>query len=294
MSSYATSKNNSSHVAKGEVPPPPEWSETTPTQTTIFESHPDQAFLLHDVLSNEECEYFIEETERIGYDSLNISQNYRVCTRAVLTSETIAAKIWDRIKAFIHPIVVTTEDTQRAGQGYRLEGTWVPVGLNEVWRFCKYVPGGVFAPHYDGEYVANQNLRSMKTFNLYLNGPLDGGTTNFVTDDSPLAKDEHNRFKAQDQYISYRVAPETGLALLFNHRFLHEGDYLKSGLKYLMRSDVMYKRIDPPVFDKKEILALELLKKASAFEDNREPEEAVKLYMRAYKLWPALEESKYT
>ncbi len=37
------------------------------------------------------------------------------------------------------------------------------------------------------------------------------------------------------------VVPETGMALLFEHRVLHQGAPLLEGVKYVMRTDVMYR-----------------------------------------------------
>ena len=38
------------------------------------------------------------------------------------------------------------------------------------------------------------------------------------------------------------VVPRTGMALLFQHRVLHEGCVVTTGTKYVLRSDVMYRR----------------------------------------------------
>jgi hypothetical protein len=38
------------------------------------------------------------------------------------------------------------------------------------------------------------------------------------------------------------VRPEAGMVLIFQHNILHEGQRLASGKKYIMRSDVMYRR----------------------------------------------------
>jgi hypothetical protein len=34
--------------------------------------------------------------------------------------------------------------------------------------------------------------------------------------------------------------PKTGLALCFRHRYLHEGRAVRSGVKYVLRTDIMY------------------------------------------------------
>lgn len=37
------------------------------------------------------------------------------------------------------------------------------------------------------------------------------------------------------------VAPTAGTALLFRHRVLHEGAPVAAGVKYVLRTDVMYR-----------------------------------------------------
>ena len=38
------------------------------------------------------------------------------------------------------------------------------------------------------------------------------------------------------------VQPETGSALIFDHAMTHEGALLKEGVKYAVRTDVMFER----------------------------------------------------
>ena len=40
------------------------------------------------------------------------------------------------------------------------------------------------------------------------------------------------------------VLPKTGMALLFNHDTLHEGKPVTMGTKYIIRTEVMYRRVD--------------------------------------------------
>jgi hypothetical protein len=41
--------------------------------------------------------------------------------------------------------------------------------------------------------------------------------------------------------LEKRIEPHAGMALLFQHRLLHEGSEVTSGVKYVVRSDVMYR-----------------------------------------------------
>ena len=58
----------------------------------------------------------------------------------------------------------------------------------QVFRLCRYHPGGHFAPHFDGHFVESSEVRSMKTLMIYLNGDFTGGSTNFVDEQQTLYK----------------------------------------------------------------------------------------------------------
>ena len=40
------------------------------------------------------------------------------------------------------------------------------------------------------------------------------------------------------------VIPQTGTALIFNHDTLHEGEPVTKGTKYIIRTEIMYRRVD--------------------------------------------------
>ena len=42
--------------------------------------------------------------------------------------------------------------------------------------------------------------------------------------------------------LEVSVVPRAGRAFLFNHHLLHEGARVTKGLKYVLRSDLMYRR----------------------------------------------------
>ena len=63
------------------------------------------------------------------------------------------------------------------------------------------------------------------TFMVYLNGDFRGGQTRF------------------DHWVrTINVIPCAGMALVFEHPLLHEGAPVIEGRKYVLRSDVMYRR----------------------------------------------------
>ena len=94
--------------------------------------------------------------------------------------------------------------------------------MNERFRCYRYEPGQRFAPHFDGAFVRDAHERSHLTLMVYLNEGFGGGSTAFLDWDR-------------------EVAPRLGSALVFQHRLLHEGCTVTSGVKYVLRSDVMYR-----------------------------------------------------
>ncbi len=58
---------------------------------------------------------------------------------------------------------------------------------------------------------------------------LAGGATNFLADDV-------------DDLPTAGVKPVPGRVLLFEHRLLHEGEEVSDGVKYVVRSDIMFRR----------------------------------------------------
>lgn len=101
-----------------------------------------------------------------------------------------------------------------------------PVGLNERFRGYRYAPGQRFAPHYDGSFVRDAAEESLLTVLLFLNDGFVGGATEFLD-------------------LGVRVTPRPGLALLFQHRLLHEGCRVDAGTKYVLRTDAMYRASAP-------------------------------------------------
>jgi prolyl 4-hydroxylase len=170
------------------------------------------ALTLSPVLSEAECEAEIAWAEAQGFEAAPVSTTrgavmlpeVRNNARVMVDDPAKAACLWARINAHIKDV-----------------GSWGPVGLNERFRYYRYHPGQRFAPHQDGSFRRDETERSFLTFLIYLNGGCEGGETRL-----PGAS----------------VSPQAGLGLLFRHELLHEGAALQAGVKYVLRSDVMFRR----------------------------------------------------
>lgn len=175
----------------------------------------DSVYLIHDLLTPQECAEYVQFAEYRGFDEAPITtsagfvmrKDIRNNTRVMVDDQQIADTLWSRAREFVQP-----EWFYRQAKG-----------LNERFRFYKYEPGQRFAPHFDGYYERRNRDRSELTFMVYLNDDFTGGETVFYYGKEKL-----------------RVAPKTGAALVFVHKQLHEGAVLETGVKYVMRSDVMY------------------------------------------------------
>ena len=98
-----------------------------------------------------------------------------------------------------------------------------PSGVNERFRGYRYQSGERFSAHYDGSFRRSADEESTLTFMVYLNEDFEGGGTKFFDHD-------------------VEVVPKAGLAVLFQHALHHEGSSVLSGTKYVLRTDVMYRK----------------------------------------------------
>lgn len=181
-------------------------------------------FFLHGVLSKEECNNIIEKTEPYFEESISrYPIDYRNNLRQVKDDYLFSKEMFKRIVDYLPKSVNwnKTEISQDPNQEYVIDS------LNERFRICKYEKNQYFKIHQDGEYWKNENLQSKLTFMIYLNDQFKGGDTNFF---------ENNE-------IILKVHPKMGSLIIFEHSLWHEGQILKEGKKYILRSDILYKRV---------------------------------------------------
>jgi predicted 2-oxoglutarate/Fe(II)-dependent dioxygenase YbiX len=169
------------------------------------------------VLSPAECAALIAKIEALGPTDAPITTSrgfelrpeLRNNTRVMFDDVPLARRLFEKVRPIVPP---------------QLEGM-APVGANERLRCYRYQPGQYFAPHFDGCFTrnpVNPVEKSLLTLMVYLNDPAQGGETHFP-----------------DAEIT--VKPRAGMALLFDHGLLHESRTLRAGVKYAVRSDVMFR-----------------------------------------------------
>ena len=171
-------------------------------------------FTLKHFLSPDECKDLITKSEAMGYEeaTVDVGNGVQRMIKGVRNNERVLYKdnayatfIWERLQDFAPE---GTDDRSA-------------VGVNELFRFYKYSPGQRFKMHKDGSFERNRFEASQYTFMIYLNEAYTGGETIFASGEI--------------------IRPETGTALIFHHPLRHEGALLTAGVKYVLRTDIMYK-----------------------------------------------------
>ncbi|KAL9650296.1 hypothetical protein ABK040_014950 [Willaertia magna] len=199
-------------------------------------------WIVDNVFTEDECNKFIEMSEKIGYSEAGITvgqdkyvmmTDIRNNTRVIKDDVDLAKFIFKRLEPYIPKDLDELLPNQPKHE---------LVGLNERFRFYKYVKGQYFASHHDGSYrrqdkiitnEKNEMVRvreeSVFTVLIYLNNVENGGATNFL--------------QGHDEKVTYSCKPKIGRVLFFVHFNLHEGEVLydKKETKYVLRTDVMYK-----------------------------------------------------
>lgn len=182
---------------------------------------PSTCLLVPDALDVGDCARVVERATRQGFEAMSADYppSYRDNDRMVLTAPELASELFARLQA-----VLPSELVDDQGARHRL------VGLNERFRFCRYTGGQSFRIHQDGAHARRPGLRSRLTVQVYLDEAFRGGRTRFYRD------------RRGGELGA--IAPRTGTAIVFDHDLWHDGEAVTEGTKHVMRTDVMYERID--------------------------------------------------
>ncbi|MFC4633429.1 prolyl hydroxylase family protein [Dokdonia ponticola] len=171
----------------------------------------DTIWTIDQFLSDRECDDLILFSEQKGYSEADVGlktgakmmKNVRDNYRLIHEDIKLSADLW-KIAIGTHPFIVDGIS---------------PLGLNERFRFYRYEAGQRFKRHIDGRFKRNDTEESRITFMIYLNDNYIGGETRFN---------------------DVTIQPRKGRALFFIHEQKHESRPITDGVKYVLRSDVMY------------------------------------------------------
>lgn len=175
-----------------------------------------EIYKIDNFLTVDECNKLIEKSEQIGFQEAGVNidgaqkmiKMVRNNERIMYEDHEYASLLWQKLQPYVKSVI----------------GNSIATGLNEMFRFYKYNLGQRFKMHRDGSYKRGESEFSYYTFLIYLNDIYEGGETKFASGEI--------------------IMPKTGTALIFEHSQRHEGVALISGIKYVLRSDIMYKLKD--------------------------------------------------
>jgi len=177
----------------------------------MIEEYPEGVKVIRDFLSVSECKSLIESSECKGYEEAaintgngqEVAKEVRNNDRIFFDDKKLAESLFEKISPYLPK---------------EIDG-WNLYSLNDRFRFYRYENEQYFKWHRDGSFKRTYYEVSKITFMIYLNDDYTGGETEFS---------------------GFKVQPKAGSALLFPHKLMHQGSKLSSGIKYVLRTDVMY------------------------------------------------------
>lgn len=183
-------------------------------------------FYLHlpSVFTNQYCSQLVNFANEDGFNRAgvnvygetkmreNIRNNSRVMWESIELAKELESKIQQAAKN-TYPNSFNDKDS---------------IGLGSYFRMYKYEVGQYFKPHKDG-IVDKDDSNSLITVLVYLNDT-DGGETILMPEG----------FGKKEQWI--KITPKVGDVLLFQHDCWHSGEEVNSGEKYVLRTDIFYKK----------------------------------------------------
>jgi hypothetical protein len=191
-------------------------------------------FQLLNVLAPEECARLISLTEDLGYlahAAVSLPRSVRHNDSTTWIADDITANVlWQRCRPHLRP----SDDFDNKPA----------LGLNARFRFYRYGEGDYFGPHTDGSWPGSRVVDgrlidnayddrwSQLTFLLFLSADFSGGATRFYIQAS-----------GHDEHVDVRTP--LGSALCFPHGMhplhcVHGSEPITSGVKYIIRTDVLF------------------------------------------------------
>jgi prolyl 4-hydroxylase len=165
---------------------------------------------LPEILTEFECNQLIQKAETVGFQQamltgtdgkLFLNTKIRNSSRCMIDDETFAQILLDRISKYLPD--------------------YKNFKINERLRILKYRPGEYFRKHYDN-YYSSSSMQGFLTIQIYLNDDYNGGSTRFWNHDTYFATKQRK-----------------GSVVIFGGDVLHDGEMVKEGVKYSLRTELM-------------------------------------------------------
>jgi len=195
---------------------------------------------LDNILSEDECNNIIKNSAKIGF-SESYNKDVRDADRLVCIDDKLNEILWNKIKDHIDIF----KDIKP--YGFNTAGfEWSPLRINECFRISKYTNGSKgFNPHFDAQYCKSNLERSVLSVVIYLNECKEGGLTRFYKSKNnkmPISGMTVNEeIKYNKDYETFDIKPVMGKCIIFPQTLLHAATNVK-GCKYVLRTDIIYKR----------------------------------------------------
>lgn len=263
-----------------------------------------QVIIIDNFLTSQECAALrgeIDVNPALSFwsdEDPDRARKFRDADTIECNNQDIASTLFSRINHFFdgndHHRTVGEDDERD------LVGEWTPCNLNHDILFVKYQSGGAFSPHTDGRAIHDFNLRSFESVIVYLNSVECGGGTKFYTQDAlshlQLIQDRNNndgnsRWSAPASFVTFEVTPIEGRILIFDQSLVHEGVPPSAPhSKYIIRSDIMYNRMQPLLTSEDDLKAYSLFREAEVMAEEGQVDESISVFRRAFKMSPSLKE----
>jgi hypothetical protein len=231
------------------------------------------AFVLENVLTAQECEKLQRAATQLGFrpdHPTSLEKPTGIDSCEWLVDDLIQAAVFQRVQAYLpanmsmagnsHSTAARGTATVAAVAATATTGTkkknqLLLHSLNKRWRFFRYAQDCVYRPHIDGSWPESRQCastsssgggedfyecdesgatKSYLTFLFYLNDNFEGGETRFYFPQTTRGGGMTAR----------GVIPKRGCALVFPQgntaSLLHEGSAVTRGIKYVVRTDVLY------------------------------------------------------
>jgi len=221
-------------------------------------------FAIDDALTDKECDFLVHHSNK-NYESLEKEylKEDRDSTRALIECKQTADILYSRLGS-----VISQLPKNLIPMGFNNHGTWSPSSINSCFRFSKYKQSSTgFQTHRDGSFVKTPSERSIMTVLIYLSSSSTSSTSSSSpsvengnksdTDQEKEEKEEgggetifysssnfdkDRRIKDENKIAIVKIIPKKGRVVLFNHEILHKGAPTTSNEKYIIRTDLIFKR----------------------------------------------------
>ncbi|KAK6117749.1 hypothetical protein DH2020_048510 [Rehmannia glutinosa] len=218
----------------------PDWPSIKPkSNLSINRLKDDDLITIQNYLTSAESKAFVNVAESIGFvhqGSLGPAwgEAYRDNDRISVNDPFLADAIWEA-------------GLNKFFSDFKIRGR-VAVGLNPNIRFYRYTAGQRFGRHIDESVDLGEGRRTYYTLLIYLSG-VPGKTKAKSKNDNtsqdsldPLVGGETVFYGPRNALVA-EVPPTEGTALVHIHGdkcMLHEARNVSKGIKYVLRSDVVF------------------------------------------------------